>query len=592
MRFQQSNQVAGNRLFVAILGGCAGLALWALTDNWDNPLISPSLYLAMFVFVIVYSLVVLALVGPHRPTRALFGALILAVPVTVLSSLAGMRQVVATDLLGNQIVLTAILVLVLFAAPFLSNWLLKRQHWLRYDMLFDTAWVIAVRYTMAWAFVAMFWALLFLSNALLHLVDVDFLRLILNNNYAIFALTGAVLGLALAVVYELRAMISPYLILRLLRLMVPPVLAVLVVFIAAIPLRGLSGVFGEFSSGVTLMAAAIAGISLVATALDRDDDMAVKTRGIRLATQALAILLPLLTALAVWSVMLRVLQYGWTPERVLAAMISVFLLAYGLGYAGAVILRKNWMARIRQINVAMALAVIAASALWMTPVLNAYRIAVNSQIALFENGKITVDQLALWEMEYEWGHAGRAGIRKIEAMKERPDYGDISTGIEAVRTQPSRYRARREVEQAILPRRSETLVGLLQLRPETDVLAVDAFVNLPLYRIEQWLKGCHQLTPDGRAGCVLLWGEFTPEATPGSQAMLIYRDGFDHARAHFILLVDGKVTGVQEVFDPVSNIWPVLPKEAVTQALEGQFDVLPRQGSALHVGGQVLVPAN
>ncbi|MFT4959494.1 MAG: hypothetical protein ACI92Z_000569 [Paracoccaceae bacterium] len=592
MRFQQADQVAINRLFVAILGGGAGLALWALTDNWNDPMISPVLYLAIFVFVIVYSLVVLALAGPLGPIRALQGALILAMPVTALASLAGMRFVVATDLLDNQIVMTAILLLVLFATPFLSCWLTDRPSWLQYDTLFDSAWVIAVQYTVAWVFVGVFWGVLFLSNALLQLVDVDFIQLVLNNGWSVFTLTGAVLGVALAVVFELRAMISPYLILRLLRLMVPPVLAILAVFLAAIPLRGLSGVFGDFSSAATLMAAAITGISLVATALDRDDDMAVKTWGIRWATQGLAVLLPLLTALAVWSVLLRVLQYGWTPERVLAGMIAVFLLAYGLGYAGAVLLRTNWMARIRRINVAMALAVIAASVLWMTPVLNAYRIAVNSQLTLFEQEKIDVDQLALWEMEHEWGRAGQAGVRKIEAMMDRTDYTEITTRIEAGRTQHSRYRAKRNVEHAMLPKQSEILVSLLPVRPKTHILAPDAFVELPLYRVNQWLKGCQRPLPDGRAGCVLIIGEFTPGAVPGSQAMLLYNDENAKSRTHFVVLSDGKISDVREVLDPVGNTWPVLPQEAITQALEGQFKVLPRQGSALHLGDQVLVPAN
>jgi hypothetical protein len=592
MSFRQKNQVAIHRLFVAMLGAGAGLALWLLTDNWNNLLFAPALYLALFVFVLVYSLVVLAIIGPLGSARALLGALILAVPVTLLASLAGMRFETATDLLDNEIVLTAILMLVLFATPFLCCWLSNRKTWLQYNLLFDIAWAIAVRYVLAWVFVGVFWLVLFLSDALLQLVDLTFLRFFINNAWAAFTLSGAVLGLALAVVYELRALISPYLILRLLRLMVPPVLAVLAIFLAAIPFRGLSGVFGDFSSGATLMMAAIAGISLVATALDRDDDMAVKSRGIRLATQGLAVLLPFLTVLAVWSVVLRVQQYGWTPDRVLAALIAGFLLIYGVSYAAAVLRRTNWMARIRQINVVMALAIIVVSALWMTPVLNAYCISVNSQMVLFDRGDITVEQLAIWEMEHDWGHVGQAAVRELEAMKDRPEYAEISAQIKAARTQPSRYRAQREVEQAIIPKQSGVLVSVLPTRPATFSLASDAFVNLPLYRINQWLDGCERALPDGRAGCVLILGEFTPGAVPLSEAMLLYNDEDDHSRVQFVTLSNDKITGVKDVFDPVAKTWAQLPAEAIAQALDGKFKFQPRQGSALHVSGQVLEPAN
>lgn len=592
MSFRQANQIAIHRLFLAIFGAGAGLALWLLTDNWDSAHFSPALYLAIFVFVLVYSLVVLALVGPLGFARALPGGLLLAVPVTILASMAGLRFVTATDLFDNGIMVTVILMLVLIATPFLSCWLTDRKSWLHYEVLFDTAWVIAVRYIVAWVFVGVFWLVLFLSDALLKLVDVRLLQLFVNDTWATVTLTGAVLGLAMAVVYELRAMISPYLILRLLRLMVPPVLAVLAIFLAAIPLRGLTGVFGGLSSGATLMAAAIVGISLVATALDRDDAVAVKTRGIRLATQGLAVLLPLLTALAVWSVVLRVQQYGWTPERVLAGLIAGFLLVYGVAYAAAVVMRTNWMARIRRINVVMAMAVIVVSALWMTPFLNAYRIAANSQLTLFEQGDISVSQLALWEMEHEWGRVGQAGIRSVEVMKNRPDHVEIAEKINAVRTETSRYRANRVVEKTIIPKQSETLVSLLPTRPESFSLGTDAFVDLQLDRVNQWLDGCQRTLPDGRAGCVLILGEFTPGAVPESEAMLLYTGQNNQGQAHFVALNEGKIFEVKQVFDPVSNTWARFPTDAIAKVLDGGFKVQPRQGSALHVGGQVLEPAN
>ncbi|MBV1896195.1 MAG: DUF4153 domain-containing protein [Rhodobacteraceae bacterium] len=592
MSFRQANQIAIHRLFLAIFGAGAGLALWLLTDNWDSAHFSPALYLAIFVFVLVYSLVVLALVGPLGFARALPGGLLLAVPVTILASMAGLRFVTATDLFDNGIMVTVILMLVLIATPFLSCWLTDRKSWLHYEVLFDTAWVIAVRYIVAWVFVGVFWLVLFLSDALLKLVDVRLLQLFVNDTWATVTLTGAVLGLAMAVVYELRAMISPYLILRLLRLMVPPVLAVLAIFLAAIPLRGLTGVFGGLSSGATLMAAAIVGISLVATALDRDDAVAVKTRGIRLATQGLAVLLPLLTALAVWSVVLRVQQYGWTPERVLAGLIAGFLLVYGVAYAAAVVMHTNWMARIRRINVVMAMAVIVVSALWMTPFLNAYRIAANSQLTLFEQGDISVSQLALWEMEHEWGRVGQAGIRSVEVMKNRPDHVEIAEKINAVRTETSRYRANRVVEKTIIPKQSETLVSLLPTRPESFSLGTDAFVDLQLDRVNQWLDGCQRTLPDGRAGCVLILGEFTPGAVPESEAMLLYTGQNNQGQAHFVALNEGKIFEVKQVFDPVSNTWARFPTDAIAKVLDGGFKVQPRQGSALHVGGQVLEPAN
>ncbi len=366
MALSQEMQVARHRLVLASLGAVAALALWGLGDNWDDPGLPPPLYLALFTFVATFFSVALALAGPVSVPRALRGALLIGVPVTGLVCLAGLRHVVATDLLDQPEMLSVIVVLVFFSTPFLLVRLETPEQWRNYGALFDAAWTMTVRYFVGYVFVGVFWLVVFSSNALLELVGIDLIDRLLAADWAPFVLSGAVLGLGLAVVYELRRMISPFLILRLLRLLVPVVLAVLVVFLAAVPFRGLSGLFGELSAAATLMGTAIVAITLISTALDRDDTRAVSTRGIRVATRVLALLLPFLALLAVWAVVLRVRQYGWTPDRVLAATTAGFVLAYGVGYAGAVLRGQAWAARVRNVNVLVALAVIGLSALWLT----------------------------------------------------------------------------------------------------------------------------------------------------------------------------------------------------------------------------------
>ena len=67
-----------------------------------------------------------------------------------------------------------------------------------------------------------------------------------------------------------------------------PVMLVVAVFILALPFRGLSGLFGEFSAAGTLMAVALAGASLIAAAVDSSEAEAAKSRLMQLATIAFA----------------------------------------------------------------------------------------------------------------------------------------------------------------------------------------------------------------------------------------------------------------------------------------------------------------
>lgn len=589
-------QVARHRLVLVCLGGIAGLALWALAENWDNPAMSPPLYLALFTFVASYSGVALALAGPVSVARALRGALLIALPVVALVSLAALRHQEATDLLDEPVMLSVIAVLVLSATPFLLVWLQVPGEWRSYSALFDAAWTMTVRYGVAYIFVGVFWLVVFLSNTLLQLVGVEVIERFIQTDWAPLTLSGAVLGLGLAVVYELRETISPFLILRLLRLLVPVVLAVLVVFLGAVPFRGLSDLFGEFSAAATLMGAAIVAISLISTALDRDDTRAVYTRGIRIATRMLALLLPLLALLAVWAVALRVRQYGWTPDRVLAASTAAFVLAYGLGYAVSVLRGHGWAARVRDVNVVMALAIIMAAALWLTPVLNPFRISANSQVARFETGQAGLDQLPLWSLQHEWGKAGHRALDRLVGLTGRADRDELLTRIETVRHQPNRYQYDQAIEKRQIPGNAQTLARLMAVRPEGAALSADAFAGLAFFRMNQWLNGCNQSLPDGRPGCVLIRGQFksVPGIAPGttSEAMVLYLDDQGQARANYVrFLPDGGIV-VKEVFDPVAGRWALLPGEALVQALDGGFDIRPSGINALHIGGAVLVPEN
>jgi len=592
MTLSPDMQVVRHRSVMVCLGGLAALALWALARNWDDPAMAPPLYLALFTFVGAYSSVTLALAGPVPVTQALKGALMIALPVAVLVSLAGLRQVVATDLLDEPVMLSVIIVMVFFSTPFLLVWVQHKADWRNYAILFDAAWTMTVRYGVAYVFVGVFWLVVFLSNALLNLVGVDIIDRLLAVDWAPFALSGAVLGLGLAVVYELREKISPFLILHLLRLLVPVVLVVLAVFLGAVPFRGLSDLFGEFSAAATLMGAAIVAITLISTALDRDDTRAVNTRGIRAATRALALLLPLLSLLAVWAVVLRVRQYGWTPDRVLAMASALFVLAYGVGYGIAVLRGDGWAARVRNVNVAMALTIIGASALWMTPLLNPYRISTNSQVARFEAGAATLDQLPIWDLQHAWGKSGQKGLAQLESQTERPDHDELVARIKAGRSQSSRYQFNRMIEDRQTPGTAKSLARLIAVRPVGADLPEGMFADIPFYRITRWLNGCNHALPDGRPGCVLIQGDFTRTRDAGLQAMVLYLDDRGQAQANFLLLRDGEQTVVRDVFDQQAERWSFLSIDAVARALDGAFDIRPSGSNALYLGDVVLVPQN
>lgn len=584
------NDIVRHRITLAALGGVSALSLWMLGRLWGQALLPPALYLALFSFVAVYSAVALALCGPVTVRRALSGALYLALPATVLISLAGFRQVVATDLLDEPVLLSVIVIFVFFSTPFLLVWLCDRGKWRDYSALFDAAWSMVVRYSVAWGFVAVFWLLVLLSDALLELVGIQFVDRLLRIDPMRFGLSGAMLGLGLAVVYELRQTLSPYLFLRLLRLLVPPVLAVVAVFLLGVPFRGLTDLFGEFSSAATLMGAAIVSITLVSAALDRDDDNAVSTAGLRAATRGLAGLLPFLTGLAVWAVVLRVRQYGWTPDRLLAASVALFLLAYGIGYAVSALRGQGWAARVRQVNMWMALAVVLVAALWLTPVVDAYRISSNSQIGRYLSGQSGIDELPIWALHSDWGRAGRAALIHLESGGRPGDREELDARIASARKAQDRFRFEQALREREAPDRAATLADLMPVRPADVSLTAADLKDVPHFRIAEWTEGCRRSLPDGRPGCVFVEGQFSPHPDAIRQGMVLFLSGQGGTRAHHLRVDAEGHAVVSDVYEQIAGTWPELPGSAVSDALDGAFSVAPSGGNALFIDGSVLVP--
>lgn len=579
-----------DRVTLAVLGAASGLAFWVLAENWGGTVIPPRLFLALFAFVSVFSAVALALSGPVSITRAMAGGAGLALVVSLLVTLAGFRYATATDLLDDPVIPGVVSVLVIFATPFLSVWLNNRAGWLKYEALFVAAWTIFARYMAAWVFVAVVWLVILLSDTLLNLVDIDIIDRMMRIEWVRFVLTGAVLGLGLAVLYELRETLSPFLILRLLRLLVPVVLVVVAVFLAAIPFRGLSQLFRELSAATTLMGAAIVAITLISTALDRTDKSAVTTRGMVVSTHILSLLLPLLTALAVWAIVLRVRQYGWTPDRVLAATVAGFLLAYGLSYFAAAMRRSGWMARIRKANVVLALVVIAVSGLWLTPVLNAARISAKSQLARFMSGQSTVEQVPLWQMAHDWGRAGHAALERLEQAQDHPGIADLTMRITQARQQESRYHYERAVREARAPILANELKDLLAIRPDGAAFPAELLSKAEGFWTEQWLEGCRRKLPDGHPGCVLVLGGFAPRQTADLQGILLFLESDEMARAtHVLMLPEGEVL-VREVYDALARTRPEIPAAALQDVLSGGFEIRPTGSRALIVGDAVMSP--
>lgn len=508
-------KIMQQRVMMALIGALAAASLYFLGEILDRQVLGQRASVALVVFTATFFTALLTTAGPLRIPRAALGAAVLAIALAGLVSLAGLRYPLIEGL-ANQPAHGAMgMVLALLPLPFLIA--AAGEGWRHYPTLFTQAWSIFVRTSLAWIFVALVWGIILLSTTLFGLVGLTLIDDLLEIAIVPWLITGLTLGLALAVVTELSDYVSPFLILRLLRLMLPPVLVVLAVFLLALPLRGLSGLFGGLSAALTLLAMVAAGATLVTSAVDQGDAEATQPVLMRRAAQALALILPLPAGLAAWSVALRVAQYGWTPERLFAAVVVAVGLGYGVTYALAVLRGAAWMDHIRRANVWMALAMIALATLWLTPVLDAERISASSQYARFaENSDPAV--LDIWAIK-QWGKAGDAVIAELEqAAASNPalaaKLAEATDSTPAPTPDSAALRA--------------SLTAQMPVQPASATATRDAILDLAdQMDLAFWADRCADPLPAGGPGCVMVVADFFPQVA-GEEAILLLRqsDGY------------------------------------------------------------------
>lgn len=575
----------GKRGVMALVGALAGLSLYALAEILSRDLLAARLSLMAAVLAGVFFADLLALAGPLPLRRAAAGAAAVAAVTAVMLGIASLREDSVEALFGSVLPVLAACVIALVPLPFLIA--AAGPGWSDYRTLFSQSWGIVVRTGAAWLFVGVIWIVLFLSDALLGLVGIGALMDIVLFPPVAMVLTGAGFGLALGVVGDLGDMISPWLVLRLLRTLLPAVLVVIAVFVVALPLRGMEAIYGRISAALIMLTMCSVAVTLVTTAVDQSDDEAVQGRFMRAATLALALILPAPAALGAWAVWQRIAEYGLTPDRLFVAVVAGLGLGYGLFYAAAVLRGAGWMARIRQANVWMALVLMAVSLAWLTPLLDAEAISARNLEARYRAGTVTAERLDLDALD-GWGRAGAAARGRLEALSREPGHEALAARL-AVGAGPDAVAVPAEQVLERLAERRRQLAALLPLQPEAAVAERDAILEgLSETEILDWIDACAMPLDSGAAGCVLVVADFWPDR-PGAEALSVRRMPGGWINAEGLVAVGGQVErfGVATASGPLTD--PVA-SEALIERLQAAPPVLsPVRMNQLGAGGEGLM---
>jgi len=263
---------------------------------------------------------------------------------------------------------------------------------------------------------------LFLWAELFKLIGISFFdRLFFNSDWFISVAIGVVSASAAVLArMQVRLILALQNLLTLIATGLLPLMAALaLLFIGILPFVGLEAVSARISAAGLLTTLALLLLLLVTVVWHPQRQKLPYFSPLRGMIHLAVIIAPAYPVLAGWALWLRIAQYGWSPERLYGVLITIVALVWTVGFCLSVLFYRRDPQRLQaHITPATGLLALIFLVLVYTPVLDPWRISVESHMARYQDGRINADQVSL----YMLSNTGRKGREAMQMLQNDPQF--------------------------------------------------------------------------------------------------------------------------------------------------------------------------
>lgn len=371
-----------------------GLALYLLAlaqtnDAWPSG--QPVWNLPLWALAVTWPALVLLSMEAGNMRRTVAGASLFAGVLVLVALYTGWQLSPAEAFLSESIITVFLLTLAVacFKALMYLQPLAARRP-ITYEALFGNSWRNFLTTGLAAVMAGCIYLVLMLWAALLNVIGIVFFLDLFTEAWFAFPAFAVSFGLGVFIFRGLARLIDGLTVLLegLMQLLLPLLIAMTAVFLAALPFTGLEPLW-EVGSG-TMLLMFLNGLALffLNAVYQTGRDTPYPPIVHRL-VYAGSVLLPIVSALALYGLSLRIAQYGWTVERFWALAVCIIFALFSCGYAGSIVrLRDAWPRNLAPVNRAMGLVVLATAVLANSPLLDFRKISLASQQQRVDSGEI------------------------------------------------------------------------------------------------------------------------------------------------------------------------------------------------------------
>lgn len=290
-----------------------------------------------------------------------------------------------------------------------------------YTALFQHGWNNAFIIALALLLTLLFWLLLVLCAKLFQMLGIRAFDWLVDNRYFLALSLPVVgsLGMRMGCQNERVIGLLRGILLSLCRFLAPLAALIVVLFTLALPFTGLEPVWKTGYATRILVGLAVVMLYLVNGVYQDGQQLRPYNRPLLWLLDAALCCLPVLAALAAWSVWLRIDQYGLTPARCTGLLAALVMAVHGLALLCAVLRRGGpWLASLRVSNPIIALQLCAVLVAINTPWLNFEQLSARNQVQRLLDGRTPPETFDASVLYWDLGASGR---RALDQLLEQVD---------------------------------------------------------------------------------------------------------------------------------------------------------------------------
>ncbi|WP_336285409.1 DUF4153 domain-containing protein [Citrobacter arsenatis] len=310
-----------------------------------------------------------------------------------------------------------LLLMAMLALPWIQYSLQASRQQTRYAQFYTSLWLNALTLLIVFISNGLFWLVLLLWSEMFELVGITFFKtLFFETDWFVYVAVGLITALAVVLARtQSRLVVAVQKLLTFIATgLLPLVVLLALMFMLTLPFTGLEAISQRVSAGGLMSTLTLLLLLLMAIVREPQKEALPYPGALRYLIKCSLVVAPIYMLIAGWALWVRIQQYGWTPERLHGVLVVCVLLVWAFGYLASILRRgRNPLAFQGQVILCVSLLALGLLILLSSPVIDAWRISVNSHMGRYHSGKIKPDQVSLYMLDRS-GKPGRAALEALQ----------------------------------------------------------------------------------------------------------------------------------------------------------------------------------